>query len=350
MVRLRLLAALLLCCGALLPQRATAVILRTGEAPSTPPTGRLADSGWQWQIGPTTGGTLVGPSHILTAIHLGLWTGSRIQWNGLDYVVVEAVDHPDSDLRLLRVGGRFSTWAPMNRTTTEVRKEVVVFGRGGPPGAPVVANNKVCGWSWNPPDGQLRWGTNQIDSVVTGNETPPGHFIIGMFDEKGGNLEATFSVGDSGGGVFLQTPTGWALAGVISAVQGTFRATADGPLIYAALFDRRPFLEEVSPGVWDYDPNRYRRPGTFWMASRISAYAFWVDVRMAEPAQSPTPKLLESASAEGPFQEVPSYAVDPGNRRIQTLHTGKTSRFYRIEGDGQLRMESVGTGSLFLRY
>jgi hypothetical protein len=350
MVRLPFLVVLGLLSVALPLHRAGAVILRTGEAPATPPTGRLADSGWQWQIGPTTCGTLVGPSHILTATHLGLWKGSRIQWNGLDYVVVEAMDHPDSDLRLLKVGGRFSTWAPMNRTTTEVRKEVVVFGRGGPPGAPVVANNKVCGWNWNPPDGQLRWGTNQIDSVVTGNESPPGHYIIGMFDEKGGNLEATFSVGDSGGGVFLQTPTGWALAGVISAVQGTFKATADGPLIYAALFDRRPFLEEMSPGVWDYDPNRYRRAGTFWMASRISAYAFWIDVRMSEPPQSPTPRLMEAPSAEGPFQEVAAYAVDPGNRRIQAPHPGRTSQFYRIEGDGQLRMESIGTGFLFLRY
>lgn len=350
MVRSRLLAVLLLLLGLAPWQRAGAVILRTGEAPSTPPTGRLADSGWQWQIGPTTGGTLVGPNHFLSATHLGLWNGSRIQWNGMDYVVVEAVDHPDSDLRLLRVAGRFPTWAPLSRSTAEVRKEVVVFGRGGPPGAPVVANNKVCGWNWTAADGRLRWGTNQIDSVLTGNDSPPGNYLVGMFDEKGGGLEATFSVGDSGGGVFLQTPTGWALAGVVSAVQGTFRSTLDGPLIYAALFDRRPFLEEVSPGVWDYDPTRYRRPGTFWMASRISSYAFWIDVRMSEPPRSPTPRLLESASAEGPFEEVAGYAVDPGNRRIQVPNPTVSSRFYRIEGEGLLRIDSIGVGFLFLGY
>ncbi len=350
MVRSRFLAVLLLLFGLLPLQRAGAVIVRTGEAPSTPPTGRLADSGWQWQIGPKSGGTLIGPSHILSAAHLGLWNGSRIQWNGMDYVVIEAMDHPDSDLRLLRVAGRFPTWAPMNRTSTEIRKEVVVFGRGGPPGTPVIANNKVCGWNWTPPDGQLRWGTNQIDSVDTGTESLPGEYLIGMFDEKGGNLEATFSVGDSGGGVFLQTPTGWSLAGIVSAVQGTFRASVDGPVIHAALFDRRPFLEEVAPGVWDYDPTRYRRPGTFWMASRISKYAFWIDIRMSEPPPSPSPRLLEAASMESPFQEVAAYAVDPGNRRIQVPHPGKTSQFYRIEGEERLRLESIDPGFLFLRY
>lgn len=341
---------LLLLLAILSGQPAGAVILRTGEAPSTPPLGRLADSGWQWQVGPNACGTLVGPSHILSASHLGLWNGSRIQWNGMDYVVIEAVDHPNSDLRLLRVAGRFPTWAPLNRSSTEVRKEVVVFGRGGPPGPPVVANNKVCGWNWTPPDGLLRWGTNQVDSVLAGNDSPPGNYIVGMFDEKGGSQEATFSVGDSGGGVFIQSPSGWALAGVISAVQGTFRATMDGPVFQAALFDRRPFLEEVAPGVWDYDPNRYRHPATYWLASRVSTYAFWLDVRMSEPPPSPTPRLLESTAASGPFEEVAGYAIDPGNRRIQVPHPGRTAEFYRIEGEGQLQMESIGKSFLFLRY
>ncbi len=344
------LGALLLLFGALLPNRAHGVILRTGEAPATPPTGRLADSGWQWQIGPNSCGTLVGPNHVLSAAHLGLWTGSRIQWNGMVYVVVEAVDPPKSDLRLLRVAGRFPTWAPLNRSSAEVRKEVVVFGRGGPPGTPVVANNKVCGWNWTPADGRLRWGTNQVDSVVTGNESPEGNYIVAMFDEKGGSQEATFSLGDSGGGVFLQTPTGWALAGIISAVQSTFRATVDGPVIYAALFDRRPFLEEVEPGVWDYDPNRYRRPGTFWMASRVSSYALWIDVRMSEPPQSPTPRLMEADSVAGTFGEVAAYSIDPGARRIQMPQPGNTSGFFRIEGEGQLRVESIGAGSVVFRY
>ena len=86
------------------------------------------------------------------------------------------------------------------------------------------------------------------------------------------------------------------------------------------------------------------------MASRVSSYAFWIDVRMSELPQTPTTKLLESTSAEGPYQEVAAYAVDPGNRRIQVPHPSRTSQFYRIEGDGQLQMESVGTGFLFLRY
>ncbi|MBN9690432.1 MAG: hypothetical protein J0M24_09335 [Verrucomicrobia bacterium] len=319
----------------------------------TEPTGALAGSGWQWQMGPAAG-TVIGPSHILTAAHLGLWTNSIITWDGLGYRVAEAVDAPDSDLRLLRVSGRFGNWAPLNAATNEVGQSVVLFGRGGPRGDAVLGmvqdRNTLCGWNWLPADQVLRWGTNRIAGLQATSTGTPGEYLVASFDADGGNDEATVSVGDSGGGVFLQQEGTWVLAGVISAVQGTFKRTAEGPVFFAALFNRQPFFEEVTTGVWEQDPSSATQPETLWIATRVSAYREWLDTQLSQPAAVPLPRLRFTASLNQPFQEFPSYSVDPATRRINLLRQGADQLFFQLEGESEVRIVALTAEVITLAY
>ena len=319
----------------------------------TAPTGKLAGSGWDWQMGPS-GGTVIGPHHILTAAHLGLWTNSIITWDGLGYRVSEAVDAPDSDLRLLRVSGRLGSWAPLNTTTNEIGQTVVLFGRGGPRGDAVLGTvegqSTLCGWLWLPTDHVLRWGTNQIVDLQTTSTSNPGEYLVAAFDADGGNDEATVSVGDSGGGVFLQHDGTWVLAGVMSAVQSTFKRTAEGSVFYAALFNRRPFLEELSPGVWEHDPSSIEQPETVWIATRVSAYQDWLQTQLSQPAVVPLPSLLSAPSLDLPFQEFPSYSIDPASRRINLLRKGVDQLFFQLEGESEVRIVDVTLEVITLEY
>ena len=319
----------------------------------TAPTGELAGSGWDWQMGPS-GGTVISPTHILTAAHLGLWTNSIITWDGLGYRVAEAVDAPDSDLRLLRVSGRFGHWAPLNTDTNEIGETVVLFGRGGPRGDAVAGvvqgKSTLCGWNWLPADQVLRWGTNRIAGLQTGSSENPGEYLVATFDADGGDDEATVSVGDSGGGVFLQQGGTWVLAGVMSAVQSTFKRTADGSVFYAALFNRRPFLEELRPGVWEHDPTSVEQPETVWIATRVSAYQDWLKAQLSQPAAVPLPRLLSARSLDQPFQEFPSYSIDPASRRINLLRQGADQLFFQLEGESQVRIVALTAEVITLEY
>lgn len=354
MVRLVVLGVTSLCLTPMWVGHAV-VVMASANSPvhRTEPTGALAGSGWAWQMGPA-GGTVISPSHILTAAHLGLWTNSIITWDGLGYRVAEAVDAPDSDLRLLRVSGRFGNWASLNTATNEVGQSVVLFGRGGPRGDAVLGTvqeqSTLCGWSWLPSDQVLRWGTNRIAGLQTATPENPGEYLVASFDADGGDDEATVSVGDSGGGVFLQQDGTWVLAGVISAVQGTFKRAAEGPVFYAALFNRQPFFEEVSPGVWEQDPSSATQPETLWIATRVSAYREWLDTQLSQPAAVPLPRLRFTASLDQPFQEFPSYSVDLATHRINLLRKGADQLFFQLEGESEVRIIAVTAEVITLEY
>jgi len=339
------------------PGSAWAVILFGTEDPSahtTAPAGELAGSGWDWQIGPSGGGTVVGPSHVLTAAHLGIGTNSVLTWGGLAFRVLEFTDPPESDLRLLRIGGRFASWAPTFAGSNEIGRSVVLFGRGGPRGFPVTTEkeglSKLCGWTWRATDQQLRWGTNFIEGIQESTAENPGEFLAALFTDDAGDGEATLSVGDSGGGVFLQEPEGWRLAGVLSGVQGIFKQTPDSGLIYAALFDRRNFLEELSPGVWGYDPDRFDQPGTFWVATRVSTYRDWLQIQLARPSAQPLPRLLYAPTLNGPFEEFPTYSIEASTRRINLLGTSQATVFFQLEGESAVHLVGVTDSVLTLAY
>src|SRR5262245_56014849 len=83
---------------------------------TTPPTGSLSDSGWQWQ-GAWGGflGTPIAPHHFLTASHVGGSTNQLFRLNGVDYRTIAMFDDPETDLRIWQVDGTFPSFAPLYR-------------------------------------------------------------------------------------------------------------------------------------------------------------------------------------------------------------------------------------------
>ena len=118
-------ASLLLTVFFLLNQNAFGVITMGSGDPAnntTPPTGELTDSGWQW-IGQLRNGvgtypyvcTLISSNVILGAKHLNYGVGSTFTHNGVIASVIAIHDHQDpwNDARLFILDHNFPSFAPL---------------------------------------------------------------------------------------------------------------------------------------------------------------------------------------------------------------------------------------------
>lgn len=263
---------------ACLPTRAGAIVFYSTPDPghnTSPPTGTLADSGWQWQ-GNWGGflGTPIGPHHFITAQHVGGSVGDSFTLSGVSYTTTAFHNAPNCDLRIVEVGGTFPTWAPLHRGTDEVGKTLVVFGRGLGRGDEVRVGGVLKGWLYGT-SGGLRWGQNAV-AASTDRGPGYGYLLSASFSAYGGSEEAHLGSGDSAGGVFLQEDGIWKLAGINLAVDGPFNTTNTGSGFNAALFDVGGLYaggsanwQKVTDRPWDI-------PSSFY-ASQISANLNWID-------------------------------------------------------------------------
>jgi hypothetical protein len=280
--------------GLLLPARA--VIFYSTADPThntTAPGGSLADSGWQW-VGSwnSVQGTVIGPHHFITARHVGGTVGEPFLFQGVNYTTVAFSDDAGSDLRIWQVSGTFPTSAPLYRSSDEVGRALVVFGRGLIRGAEVrdVATNTLRGWQWAAGDGALRWGQNAVHSVVNGGSYW-GALLHAKFDATGGSNEAHLAQSDSGGPIFIHDGSGWKLAGVAAVVDSHYNTTNTGDGFIAAIFDARG-LYYGSAANWTLVSGPVPVPSGFY-ATRISVRAAWIDGVMAQvPPSQPKPVTL----------------------------------------------------------
>ncbi|HEY7091381.1 MAG TPA: hypothetical protein VH518_25010, partial [Tepidisphaeraceae bacterium] len=195
-----------------------------GASPSGPDDPRrLLGSGWQLQ-GDFRGflATPIAPNYFITAKHIGGEQDATnfFVWNGVTYTSTTATgmfDSPNSDLRIWKINQTFPTWAPLYSAESdgsEIGKSLVVFGRGTPRGAEVrTSDGALKGWLWGPDDRVKAWGENVVsgfDDYNTGDQK----LLTFDFDASGGPNESILSVGDSGGGVFIQSGGVWKLAGI----------------------------------------------------------------------------------------------------------------------------------------
>jgi hypothetical protein len=248
--------------------RAFAIIFNSTGDPNfntTAPTSTLAGSGWQWE-GNWHGwysGTVVAPQYFIAAAHTGGTVAQdKFTLNDVEYPTVAFPDGspsktvPGTDLRLWKISGTFASYAPLYDTTDEVGKTFVMFGRGGQRGAEVrvpAGTGTLKGWrtpeSTDPGfDLVRRWGQNKVVTTAGFATAGDNQELVYYFDASGsGNVgvnEATVSLGDSGGGVFIQTTVGqWKLAALNYGAAGPFSYTAAAdpqtdPKFKAALFDR----------------------------------------------------------------------------------------------------------------
>lgn len=248
---------------------------------STPPSGVLVDSGWQWQgyWGNFTG-TPVGPHHFLTAKHAAGTVGGIFTFQGASYTTVARTVHPSADLAIWQVAEAFPSWARLYTATDEVGKPFMVFGRGLKRGTEVnvtgASPTALRGWRWGTSDGKLRWGENVVDAVVPASTGYPTELLYAAFDRQAGENEATIATGDSGGGVFIRDGTLWKLAGINLATDGYFSLTGlANSWFNASIFDAGGLYlgaNASSSHVVDVDADV---PCGFYFA-RLSSYAGWV--------------------------------------------------------------------------
>lgn len=280
------------------------IFASTGSASfnTTPPGGVLTNSGWQWQ-GSWGGflGTPIGPHHFITAAHVGGSTNQLFRLNGVDYQPCAMFDDPETDLRIWQVKETFPSYAPLYRSSNELGRTLMVFGKGGGRGTAVNVTNattvRVQGWRWGPNDGLLRWGANVVTRIRTGN-AGVGSLLSASFDAGAGANEAHMAGGDSGGAVFIAENGTWKLAGINFAVDGSFNHTNSGAGFDAALFDIGG-LFVGSPGSWSFVANQTADIPSSFHATRISQRIEWIDCVLANAGGASPPLRVNSAQRMG---------------------------------------------------
>ncbi|MEA2709264.1 MAG: hypothetical protein QOF78_1865, partial [Phycisphaerales bacterium] len=152
-------------------QPASAVILsRTATRNTSAPTGTNANSGWQWQghWGGGFVGTPIAPQYFITAEHIDGAKGQAIYWNGKNYTTTAQYDDPLTDLRIFKISGTFSSYAPIYTGSSETGKRAMVFGRGTTRSSEVKKGTTLKGCKWGALDKVKSWGENNVAGTLSG--------------------------------------------------------------------------------------------------------------------------------------------------------------------------------------
>ncbi len=321
-------------------------------AHTTPPTGALAGSGWQWQ-GPWGGllGTAISPNHFITVAHAGGATGWDFILDGKHHTAVSVCIAQGADLQIWKVAGTITSFAPRYTGTAERGKTVVMIGRGTTRGEAIIGEGtfgqELKGWYWGGGDGAMRWGTNVVSSItdsagksVTGRAGLAGDRIRCSFDGGAGDDEGTLSGGDSGGALFLQDAGAWKLAGLLSAVESTVRLSADGPDVSAAIFDLGGLYVQTSGG-WVKVPDQFAKQPTSFSAARVSGNEAWIASVLADEVAPDRVMTVESSAfAEGPFTEEKEARLQLQQSQF-VVPAVEGTRYYRFRSDAALAVSGV---------
>lgn len=250
------------------------------------PSGSYQDSGWAWQgkYGAFLG-TMIGEQYFITAQHIGVQGSgtfvSTAAFNGggdITYTIDTSANGgtgfwniAGTDLRVFKINENFSSWAPIYTGSAETGTSLVTFGRGGARGAELTLGPELHGWLTTGSDGVARWGANQVSTIYT---TGVGDLLAAEFNATAGQNEATLSVGDSGGGLFIKVGAQWYLAGVNYAADGLFdnnNTSGDFSEFSAALFDKGGFYEGTDGTGWAFHQDTFSDKPSQFYASRISS-------------------------------------------------------------------------------
>jgi hypothetical protein len=286
-------------------QPASAVILsRTSSRNTGTPSGTNANSGWQWQghWGGGFIGTPIAPKYFITAEHIGgKSVGQNIYWNGKNYPTNAVYDDPSTDLRIYRISGTFSSYAPIYTGTSETGKRAMVFGRGTKRGLDVKKGTTLKGWKWGTQDKTKSWGENLVAGTVNAGGAI-GQVLKFTFNKQGTSgaqyHEGALSTGDSAGGVFINDGGKWKLAGVNYLVDGPFSLTgANGSGFNASLFDKGG-LYQGGDGRWAFNPDTSADVPGNWYATRISSRQSWIKSIIGSTTTSGASALTATAVPE----------------------------------------------------
>jgi hypothetical protein len=306
---------------------------------TTPPTGSLVGSGWQYQ-GEWGGfsGTAIAPHYFISAQHIGGAVGQVFHWNDLSFTTINYFDDSSSDLRIWQVQEAFSSFAPLYSLGNEVGKSLVVIGRGTQRGAAVVVTGSVHGWQIGPSDRIQRWGQNVVASTISNKQG--GDLLTATFDANAGPNEADLSEGDSGGAVYIQDGATWKLAGINYSVDGNYNDSPIGPGFAACLFDYGG-LYNGQEGSWSYNLDLPTpQPGSFY-ATRVSIRKDWINSILATPLPASGVTLQIAATAAGAYSTDLNATVDTAAQVITTTLPAQSTAFFQISGTNAVRITSI---------
>jgi hypothetical protein len=198
--------------------------------------------------------TVISPRHFITATHIGNAGGGTFFFRngtGTESQYQVSLRGTQDDLaiwELLPGQPSFTRWAPVYSGNAEAGLTITVIGRGTDKGAEVrypQTTGALRGYATGAADTLVSWGTNVVTQVFALDGAPPGfggEYVYFEFNQGGGATECTYSVGDSGGAIFLTDTDGRVkIAGVNSLVDGNFSYSAAGPFFAAGIWDMRGF-------------------------------------------------------------------------------------------------------------
>jgi len=341
MIRIQMLLALVLACGALTAPRAEALAFYstadTSFHTTAPSLGGIpSDGGWQW-VGNWIGfqAVPIDAHHFLAANHIGGSVGNTFILNGATYTTVNTFGDASTDLRIWEVRETFPSWAPLYTNGNEIGKGLVVFGRGVIRGAavntavavPGVPAGALAGWQWAASDGQLRWGQNTVVNTITPTGSLAGfgqqlYAVFNPLDKNAGNNVCHLGVGDSSGPVFIQDGTTWKLAGVAGLVDAYFNTTNSGNGFNAFIFDCRG-LYYGSSGSWSLQSGSTPIPSGFY-ATRVSVRAAWIAQILTGPLTAAVTLSDLSQTYDGTPKAV-AVATNPAGLTASVTYNGSST-------------------------
>jgi hypothetical protein len=277
-----------------------------------------------------SGGTYLANGWVLTASHVGAgnidFGGTTFLYDGLSYRLTNSWNDSNTDIVMFHLS-TIPNLPPMQITTSTPAGSSLVdlIGFGFIAGTPEINVGPYTGFYWSGTQFKS-WGNNRVDNG--GNVIIDAGFgeletFVTIFDSQGPNQtsdEAQAAPGDSGGGVFQKTASGWQFVGMIDAV-GPFNDQPPGSSVYTEasyLGDIATYRSQILSIINTTPPvltiNR----------SKTNVMVCWANTGISHTLQAVTNLAATN------WTTVPQAQVPTNGQLCVTIPSTNSARFFRL--------------------